>query len=91
MKVVIQCWSGASRAGSRVVLRDVSEDGSRSGSRMRKWQFGVGRVLKSIEIVMKMSIWCGGCIFHKKVSVSCGSGDSVCRGVQARASLFSSL
>ena len=29
-----------------------------------------------------------GCIFHKKVSVSCGSGDSGCRGVQARASFF---
>ena len=59
---------------------------------MRKWQFGVGGVLKSVEIDIKNAIWCGmGCIFYKKVSVSCGSGDSGCRGVQARASLFSSL
>ena len=26
---------------------------------MRKWQFGVGRVLKSIDSVMKNVIWCG--------------------------------
>ena len=67
MEVVIWCGSGASRAGSRDVFRDVSEDGSRSGSRMRKCQFGVGGVLESIEIGIKVTIWCGtGVYFTKK-------------------------
>ena len=49
----------------------------------------MGGVLKFIVFFtnMKILVW-EGRIFHKKVSVWCGSGDSVCRGVQARASLF---